>query len=184
MPLPEKAEVGKASLRRCLWGCDLTDTNQLCRNIRKSVPGRRNSQGKGPDAGTGMARWKAAGSEGVEWVRPMRAGLAHQGLGGAWGCSGAEAVMRVTSGVTVFSCSQGGLPGPGLGVLARVLGYVTPFLGMPFPPLSSPSVTVGLIIGISEHPCPDWRCPRQAPAELFLPLGPLRQPPFAQHISV
>lgn len=105
-PLPEKAAVGnsrKPSLSRCLWGCDLNDTNQLCRNTREGHSRRGNRQGKGPTAGTGLAHWKEQ-KEG-SWFRKCGVGEAHasrassQQLGRSLGCSGAEAARYVTSGV-------------------------------------------------------------------------------------
>lgn len=82
----------KASLRRCASVCDLNDMRQFCKNIGKSVPGRGNSQGKGPGAGAGLAGCKEQ-KEGT-WFSGCRVGEAKAGrraprgweeLGFLWG---------------------------------------------------------------------------------------------------
>lgn len=64
-------------------GCDLNDTNQFCKNVGKSVPGRGNSQGEGPEAGTGLASWKEQ-KQGT-WFSRGSVGEAEEGRAGSRG---------------------------------------------------------------------------------------------------
>lgn len=139
--------------------------------LRKSLAGRGNGQGKGPEAAAGLASWKA---QRTAWVRKRRgaaasrAGRARRAWGGVRGRS--DATIEALS-------ARAGVRGLGEGSVLPLLLRCLPLR------LHLPRWQRGAS-WVSQPPCPETRDDQAGRSCVGAPRGPLGQPASGQHMSL